>query len=115
MASEKVANYSAEMTEKVVSMYNDKTSVEEIAKAVGKSVKSVIAKLVREKVYVSKATSAKSEVVTKADLVAKIGVALNIELGVIESLEKATKEALTALAAAVEDLASDEEPFGFGD
>lgn len=107
MASEKVVNYSAEMTAKVVEMYEAKSTVEDIAKAVGKTVKSVIAKLVREKVYVSKATTAKAATMTKADLVAKVALALNIELGVIESMEKATKEALEALAAAIEGLEAD--------
>ena len=42
-------NYTAEMTAKIISDYQNGTSVADIAEAIGKSVRSVRSKLVREK------------------------------------------------------------------
>ena len=44
-------NYSAEMTAQIISDYQNGTSVEDIANAIDKSVRSVRSKLVREGVY----------------------------------------------------------------
>ena len=48
----KIANYSVEMTDKIISQYQNGISVDEIADAIGKSVRSVRSKLVREGVYI---------------------------------------------------------------
>ena len=48
----KIANYSDEMTDKIISQYQNGISVDEIADAIGKSVRSVRSKLVREGVYI---------------------------------------------------------------
>ena len=45
----KTPNYTAEMTAQIVSDYQNGTSVADIAEAIGKSVRSVRSKLVREK------------------------------------------------------------------
>lgn len=100
----KVENYSAEMTARMVSEYAANpvpATVEALATALGKSVKSVVAKLVREGVYKSKEV-VKAKRVTKADLVAKVSEALGVAPGTLVSLEKGTHEALEALAEAVE-------------
>jgi len=101
MASAKVENYSAEQTAKVVELYEagKGMSVEQIAEAVGKSARSVIAKLSREGVYVAKSGASKAKRVTKADLVAKISAALGVDVAVFESFEKASHDALETLAA----------------
>lgn len=104
MTVAKVENYSAEMTAKLVAEYEANASmetVEALAKALGKSVKSVIAKLVREGVYKSKAGTAKTARVTKANLVAKVAKDLGLSAKTLESLEKGTHEALEALDMAV--------------
>lgn len=102
MAGEKTAvNYTAEMTAKVVEMYKAGEAVETIANAVGRTVRSVIAKLSREGVYASKAKTAGAKRVTKADLVGKIAEAIGADKDALESLEKASHEALEMVAKAI--------------
>ena len=66
----KIANYSVEMTDKIISQYQNGISVDEIADAFGKSVRSVRSKLVREGVYIpqEKKTSKKVQEPTKKEL-----------------------------------------------
>ena len=98
--SNKVENYTVEMVETLVNGYKDGASVETLAAAVGKSVRSVVAKLSREGVYVAKgkAKASGTKAVTKADLIAKIAEKFEVEVATLASLEKATKEALEVLA-----------------
>jgi hypothetical protein len=103
-AAEKVANYTPEMTAKMVDMYvEQKLTVETIAEAIGKSVRSVVAKLSREKVYVAKVYKTKTgEAVAKKDAVAdSIGEFLGMSENDIESLTKANKNALKLIADAL--------------
>jgi len=97
MTTEKMVTYTAEQTAKAVREYQAGVTVEAIAEAMGKSVRSVIAKLSREKVYVAK-VAAKGTRVTKAALISAIAVKFGVEGEALESLEKATKEALEILA-----------------
>lgn len=108
MASAKVENYSAEVTKELVDRYVAGESVEALATAYGKSVKSVVAKLVREKAYKSKEVT-KAKRVTKADLVTKVAKDLGLAGATLESLEKATHEALEALDMAVTMLVAENE------
>ena len=103
MASAKVENYSAEQTATVVGLYEGGKgqTVETIAEAVGKSARSVIAKLSREGVYVAKTGKTAKARVTKADLVAKVAEALGISKEALATLEKGSHEALESLEAAV--------------
>ena len=66
----KQVNYSVEMTDKIISEYQSGISVDEIANAIGKSVRSVRSKLVREGVYIpqEKKTSKKVQEPTKKEL-----------------------------------------------
>jgi hypothetical protein len=99
MASAKVENYSAEVTKELVDRYVAGETVETLATAYGKSVKSMVAKLVREKVYKAKDV-AKAKRVTKAELVKRVETALGVTG--LETLEKASHEALEVLSAKVE-------------
>lgn len=101
MAGEKMVNYTAEMTDKMVEMYKAGEAVEAIAAAVGRTSRSVIAKLSREGVYVSKAKAEGAKRVTKSELVAKIAEAIDADKDRLESLEKASHEALELLAKAL--------------
>jgi transposase-like protein len=94
-------NYSAETTAKMVSDYLSGVAVEAIAVEIGKSVRSVVAKLSREGVYVakSKADAEKSARETKSVLVSKIAEKFGVDAEALVSLEKATKGALEILAA----------------
>jgi 1,4-dihydroxy-2-naphthoyl-CoA synthase len=99
----KAVNYTPEQTTKMVTEYQSGASVEEIAKMVGKSVRSVVAKLSREKVYVAKTYTTKSgEAVAKKDMVADaIGNILGLTEAETESLTKANKAALSKIFAAL--------------
>lgn len=101
MTTEKIVSYTAEQTATAVDMYLHDVSVEAIARELGKSVRSVIAKLSREKVYVAKAT-AKSTRVTKAALISAIAVKFGVTDEALASLEKADKATLEILAGAGE-------------
>lgn len=109
MATEKVLNYTPEMTATLVEEYvaaPTKETVEALAEKFGRTTKSVIAKLVREGVYKSPAKEAGKRVATKADLVADIAKLVGKSEEQMESLEKATAPALTAVRNALFNLAS---------
>ena len=76
----KTVNYTPEQTAQMVADYQAGTSVEMIAESFGKTVRSVVAKLSREKVYVAKAYKTKSaETPVKKDVHADfIGEALGL-------------------------------------
>ena len=99
MTTEKTVKYTDEQTAAAVQAYQAGSTVEAIAESLGKSVRSVVAKLSREGVYVAKAKAAGAGRVTKSDLVARIAAKLGVEVEKLESLEKASKEALVLLAA----------------
>jgi hypothetical protein len=98
--AEKTANYTPEQTLKLVADYKAGVQVEEIAKAMGKSVRSIVAKLSREGVYQKKEYTTKTgEAPVKKDEHADaIGKALNLSEGDTDSLAKANKRALAAIA-----------------
>ena len=92
----KAVNYTAEQTVKMVADYLAGMTTEAIALELGKTVKSVVAKLSREKVYVAKVYATKTgEKVQKKDETADaIGAVLKMTESEIESLTKANKTAL---------------------
>lgn len=95
----KVENYTAEQTAQMVADYvanPNAETVEKIAKQYGKTVRSVIAKLSREKVYIAKVRTTKTgEKIEKKDETADaIGAVLKMSEGEIDSLTKANKTAL---------------------
>jgi hypothetical protein len=96
----KTVNYTPEQTARMVADYQAGTSVETIAETFGKTVRSVVAKLSREKVYVAKAYKTKSgETPIKKDAHADfIGDALGLSEADTESLTKANKIALMKIA-----------------
>ena len=98
MAS-KTVNYTPEQTLKMVSDYQSGVSVETIADNLGKTVRSVVAKLSREKVYIAKEYKTKTgESVIKKDAHADaIGAILKMPENDIESLTKANKNALKVI------------------
>ena len=102
MATEKTVNYTAEQTAKMVSEYvanPSKDTVEKIAAYLGKTAKSVVAKLVREKVYVAKTHVRKDGTkVEKKDTTADaIGKILDLKENDIESLTKCTRNTLQVI------------------
>ncbi len=101
--SEKMVNYTPEQTLKVVADYQQGIPVEQIAEALGKSVRSIVAKLSREGVYQKKQYVSKTgEPVQKKDTVADaIGAVLGFTESETESLTKANKTALVKIFTAL--------------
>ena len=97
--AEKAVNYTAEQTAKLVADYVGGVSVESIAENLGKSVRSIVAKLSREGVYKKKEYTTKTgEPVQKKDMTADaIGRILNLSEADTDSLTKANKRALKAI------------------
>ena len=99
MAEARKVNYSPELTGQIVSAYQAGTAVEEIAETIGKSVRSVRSKLVREGVYVAKEKVAtrKVEGPTKKEILRDLD-ATGFDT---KGFEGATKDALTRLLGVV--------------
>ena len=95
----KTINYTPEQTAQIISDYQSGLSVEIIADNIGKTVRSVVAKLSREKVYIAKEYKSKTgETPVKKDIHADaIGAILRLPENDIESLTKANKNALKVI------------------
>ena len=99
----KAVNYTPEQTAAMVADYQAGITVESIAASMGKTVRSVVAKLSREKVYVPKTYVSKTgEKPVKKDVHADaIGAVLHLTESETESLTKANKTALVKIFAAL--------------
>lgn len=94
----KAVNYTPEQETQMAANYEAGMSVDEIAEALGKSVKSVVAKLSRLGVYKAKVKAVSETArVTKATLVAQIEARYGAEPGSLAELEKLTKATLMLL------------------
>ena len=99
MATEKAVNYTPEQTTALVSGYTanpTEDTVKAFAEEFGKSVRSIVAKLSREGVYVKKEYKPKygEKPVKKDETADAIGAVLQMTEAEIESLTKANKTAL---------------------
>lgn len=101
--STKAVNYTAEQTAEILKSYADGKAIEIIASAIGKSTRSIIAKLSREGVYKAKAyvTKTGADVTAKGELAEKICVKANLPLDMAESISKANKQALVGILSAL--------------
>ena len=94
------ANYTDEMVEQAISMYQDlgNEGLDQIAEAIGKNVRSVRSKLVREGVYVAspKTSAAKREGPTKKELLHQLEAVAPFE---VDGFMGATKSAISDLIA----------------
>jgi transposase-like protein len=99
--AEKTVNYTPEQTAQMVEAYKEGTTVEAIAETLGKTVRSVVAKLSREGVYRKKEYTTKTgeTPVAKETLADKIGALAGLSEGEIDSLTKANKTALAKILA----------------
>ena len=89
--------YTPEQSSEIVGRYTGGESVESIALAVNRSVRSVIAKLSREEVYIPKNKKESSSRTTKAEIVQIIADRFGINVADIATLEKASHEHLVIL------------------
>jgi FKBP-type peptidyl-prolyl cis-trans isomerase (trigger factor) len=97
MSEAKNVNYTTEQTQELVGRYTAGMPVEMIAREMSRTVRSVVAKLSREGVYVAKAKTASSRP-TKEDLVARIETGMGFEAGVLDSLSKCSRDQLVLIA-----------------
>lgn len=99
----KTANYTAEQTAQIVADYAAGVTTEVIAEKLGKTVRSIVAKLSREGVYKAKTYVSKTgAAVVKKDAHADaIGAILKMTESEIESLTKANKTALEKIFGAL--------------
>ena len=104
MATEKIVNYTEEQVAVMKAEYlaapTDET-VKALAERFGKSVRSIVAKLAKEEVYVPKAKAEAKRTMLKSEMVAEIAKLVGKDEEVMESLEKATGPALLAVLAAL--------------
>ena len=84
--------YTPEQTTQAVASYAEGNTPEQIAHTLGKSTKSVIAKLVREGVYVAQPKVQPK--LRKLDLVEVLAAQLELDPAQLQSLEKAQHSAL---------------------
>ena len=99
MTTETKTNYTPEQTTQLVAGYQAGETVEQLAEALGKTVRSVVAKLAREGVYQAKTKTTGVVRVRKAELVDQLATACGVAPEVFESLEKANHDVLEALVA----------------
>jgi transposase-like protein len=99
--AEKTVNYTPEQTAKMVEAYKEGATVEAIAETLGKTVRSVVAKLSREGVYKKKEYTTKTgeAPVAKEYLADQVGALAGLSEGEIDSLTKANKTALAKILA----------------
>ena len=93
----KAPNYTAAQVAQITTAYQAGTDIDEIAQDIGKSVRSVRSKLVREGVYVAKPKAKSNKVLgpTKKELLKDLE-----KTGMdVAGLEGSTKEAITRLLA----------------
>lgn len=103
----KAANYTAEQTAAMVQQYTaapTAETVEALAEALGKSVRSIVAKLTREGVYKKKEyTTKKGEApVTKDELASKLAELCGLSDAEADSMAKANKTGLQKILAKLE-------------
>ena len=103
MTATKKMNYTPEQTLAIVADYRSGVAVEKIAEGLGKSLRSVVAKLSREGVYEKKVYKTKTgEAVVKKDAHADaIGAVLKLTEAETDSLTKANKSALVKIFTAL--------------
>jgi hypothetical protein len=99
----KTVNYTAEQTAQIVADYQAGVTTEAIAEKLGKTVRSIVAKLSREGVYKAKTYVSKTgaPVVKKDAHADAIGAILKMTESEIESLTKANKTALEKIFSAL--------------
>ena len=98
MMTDKTVNYTPEQTAQLVQAYTEGQSVENLAMQLGRSTRSIVAKLSREGVYKAKSKTSGVARVKKADLVDEIANRCGVAPEIFESLEKANHEVLEQIA-----------------
>jgi putative heme iron utilization protein len=103
-AEKTVKNYTPEQTKVLVEAYTAEpttATIEAMAAKLGKTTRSVVAKLSKEGVYKSKTKEPAKREMLKSEMVAEIAKYVERNEEVLESLEKATGTALMAVLSAL--------------
>ncbi len=97
--------YTKEITDKMMADYANEVSVDDIAAELDVPIRSVIAKLSSLGVYKKKQyTNKRGEVpIKKEEYIQRIGALLDVNLDMLESLEKVNKSVLVMLEAALKE------------
>ena len=97
--------YTKEITDKMMADYANEVSVDDIAAELDVPIRSVIAKLSSLGVYKKKQyTNKRGEVpIKKEEYIERIGALLDVNLDMLESLEKVNKSVLVMLEAALKE------------
>lgn len=103
----KVMNYTEEQTQHMIEEYTKnptRETVEDLANKLGKTVKSIIGKLSREKVYQKREYETKtgSKPITKLEITKQIAETLTVDAVSLEGLSKASKSDLMNLQKAID-------------
>ena len=101
MTKEIKQNYTPAQTLDLVNRYKAGEAVETIATTMGKTTRSVVAKLSREGVYQAKTATKGLARVKKSDLVDQLAHFCGVAPEVFDSLEKANHDVLEALVAKI--------------
>lgn len=97
MNSEKTQiNWTEAQTAELVNAYKDQKDTNVLAERFKRSQRSIVAKLVTEKVY-QKAETAKTKGQTKSEVIGDLEKWLQLPEGILSSLDKGSKESLLAL------------------
>jgi len=99
MTTEKTVNYTEAQTAEVLAQYAAGSTVEQIATAVGRTVRSITMKLVKEGVYQKKVKASTAGQLTKTDMAAAIAARYSMNDAAEKDLEKLTKATLVQLMA----------------
>lgn len=95
--ADKQTNYTEAQTETIVEMYQRGVDVETIAAEMGRTARSIIAKLSREGVYKSKTKAAGERRQTKTEMLQQIEQLVGLDAGHLSSLEKGAHNDLAFL------------------
>ena len=99
----KNVNYTTELTAQLLALYAEGQTVEIMANKLGKTTRSIVAKLSREGVYKAKAYVTKSgaDVTAKGELAERICKKANLPMDMADSISKANKQALVGILSAL--------------
>lgn len=101
MTNQVKQNYTPAQTLDLVNRYKSGEAVETIATTMGKTTRSVVAKLSREGVYQAKTATKGQARVKKSELVDQLARFCGVAPEVFDSLEKANHDVLEALVAKI--------------
>lgn len=92
-----MTTYTPEQTQTILELYRTGATVDAIAGTVGKTVRSVVAKLSREGVYKAAVKQSAGPRVTKESLVRELETKLGLATDTLDSLEKCSRDQLILL------------------